>query len=775
MPDRVTIKNLSPKADFSRLPRFYTSNPAYDEFVNDYFMRHLSVDDRAIYTGGVLLGATDHMWVIEWDWWMLPWIDRGAMGLARQGGNDTDVMLDTLAGAAVDKYGYVYGAKLCSEPNNSLGGYKPTFGWPWPKYNRNYTVSKPTGWEFNDINDGARDQWIVRDIELEPGYVDNRLVGKTTGPKAELISPKFDVDVFQVPIFEIDIEYAGEKAADAVKGLRIYWTTDKSPRFSEERMVTVDFASLPPTSFPEDYAPMAGEGRARFPIYYPMCLHPEWGREGRRITRLKVVPTGSSCEGMKISLNYVRASYDIRLSTTNTTLINAVHKFYTWSGDDAYLARMMPRLRRAMIFLNEHLQGRAEGLLDQEWFVGHDGLGGDKPGHGLIASYWDLLPAGRWDIESSMQYYHALKAMAELERVAAKRGIKVSAVDVLGPDSRTRIAYRETPRSLEAIAKRVKARCEQVFWDAKTGRFVRNVDTNGKQHDYGLVHFNVLALAFGIGTDAQRASIVSWLNGSRVVPGDTSQGADIYHWRFGPRMTTVQNEDYYFWPWIFDRRNFPNAAPNYVFGNQMQNGGAVPFTSLFDLMARCGTGDQREIDRAYERTLQIKSWFDDVKAAGGKGTQFYRAYYDGHPERGMQQSPNPGGIGLDHEFLSDGSLGTEFLLHAFLGVDASEDGILSVTPAVPSQLDKIGVTNVYFRGNHVTVEAGRGYVSFEGSQIPKGDGLKARVTFRNAPPHSDVFVNGKRASATRGPKGSLTVTTDLRPVRIEVRGALSNS
>ncbi len=403
--DVVRHKNAVDKPDLSRLPRFYTSDADYDAFVNEWFMRHLSVDERGVYYGSaVCLGTVDHMWVIDWDAWMLPWIDRGAMGKARQMGSDCDVILTTIRDCAVDKYGYVFGARLCAEPNNSLGGYKPTFGWPWPKYNRNTLVDRPTGWEFNDINDGARDQWTVRDIDLAPGYVDFCLQGTIAGPNPELTSPKFDVDVFQVPIVELDIAFQAESRGRIdrlIDGLKLYWTTDTAPRFSEERMVTVDFCDLPPKDFADDYAWMAGDKSVRFPLYFPMYLHPEWGREGRRITRLRIVPYGDGAQGVTVSVNYVRASYDVRLTTSNATLINSVYKFYMWSGDTEFLSGMMPKLRRAMLFLNEHMKGREHALICTDWMVGKDGLGGDKVGHGQIGGYWDLLPTGRFDINSS--------------------------------------------------------------------------------------------------------------------------------------------------------------------------------------------------------------------------------------------------------------------------------------------------------------------------------------------------------------------------------------
>mgnify|MGYP005838201907 CR=1 FL=1 len=288
---RVELKNASPQPDFGRLPRFFTSDPDYDAFVNEYFLRHFSVDPRGIYLGGgPILGATDHMWVVEWDCWFFPWIDRGAMGLARQGNNPTDVPLTTLLTATIDKYGYVWGSRLHPEPNNALGGYRPTFGWPWPKYNRNTTVKRPTGWEFNEMADGSRAEWTCRDVVLEPGYVDHCLVGRITGPQPEIVTPAFDVDVFQVPILELDIAYQASPPHDAsrfVDALKVYWATGSEEGFAESRSVTAQCCALPPRQFPQDYAPWVSPTAARYPLYFPMYLHREWGRWRRCAAQLR--------------------------------------------------------------------------------------------------------------------------------------------------------------------------------------------------------------------------------------------------------------------------------------------------------------------------------------------------------------------------------------------------------------------------------------------------------------------------------------------------------
>ena len=731
------------KADRARLPVFRSSDPALDAFWNAYFMRHLSVDASGVYWGtGPMLGATDHLWVIEWDQWMLPWIDRAAMGRERQSGSDVDVILTTLSRCSVDKYGYVFGAFLTHEPNNSLGGYKPTFGWPWPKYNRNYTVTRPTGWEFNAPDDASHEGWTAKDIQLDARQGDFRLHGLIAGKEPRLVSPLFDCDVFQIPIVEVDIEYrssSGKDVRELVDGLRLYWTTADEPEFAEERSVGVSFSALPPRDYPDDYAEMAGSGFARYPLFFPMYLHPKWGRQGRTVTRLMLAPCRDPGSGVEVALNFVRATYDVRMATTNAALINAAARFYLWSGNPEFLGRVMPRLRRAMLFLNEHLRGRAEALICQDWFVGHDGRGGDEPGHGMIGSYWDLLPSGRYDLESSCAYYLALKNMAALEEACRRHSISIPTVSVIGPDSRARLTYGETEATLRSHAERVRRRIEKAFWSTATGRFVRNIDADGGMHDYGCVHLNLAALAWGIGTPAQRLSILSWLDG-RPVPGDASIGADIYRWRFAPRTSTRRNTDYYFWPWIWDWRN-EVGSPFRAWGDQMQDGGALPATSLWEAMARCGTDDAGQVRRALMRARAVAEWYADITAAGGDGSQFCRAYYDGHPERGKQQSPMPGGLGLDREFLSDASLGTIVPFMAFLGVDTAAEGILTVRPSVPGDLDFVEVANIHYRGQLLTIRADHQGLSVYGVSDPQRQ-CRLRLLLPLRDSQATVTVNG---------------------------------
>ena len=48
-----------------------------------------------------------------------------------------------------------------------------------------------------------------------------------------------------------------------------------------------------------------------------MFLHDKWGREGRRIKQLKIVPCGVKGLGVELKFNYIRGTYDNRLTTSN--------------------------------------------------------------------------------------------------------------------------------------------------------------------------------------------------------------------------------------------------------------------------------------------------------------------------------------------------------------------------------------------------------------------------------------------------------------------------
>ena len=267
--------------------------------------------------------------------------------------------------------------------------------------------------------------------------------------------------------------------------------------------------------------------------------------------------------------------------------------------------------------------------------------------------------------------------MAALERtIAAHPEWKVPTEDL--PSSADDLAQ---------LADAVKANAGKFFWNKGEGRFIGWQDIEGARHDYGFVFVNMEAIAYGFATPEQSRQIYDWLDGRRTVAGDTSQGADIYRWRFASRATTRRNTQDYVWPW-----SAPQSIP---WGDQIQDGGAVLGFSYYDLMARIQTLGP---DDAWKRLRAILAWFREVQNEGG-----YRAYY-AKPGRGVLQGGGPpGGLGMDQEFL-ESVLVPQVMLYGFLGFQPNADGY-TVSPRLPKDWPSLTVTGIHYHDQVFDVTA----------------------------------------------------------------------
>jgi hypothetical protein len=250
-------------------------------------------------------------------------------------------------------------------------------------------------------------------------------------------------------------------------------------------------------------------------------------------------------------------------------------------------------------------------------------------------------------------------------------------------------------------------------------------------HDYGWTFLNNEAIYHDFASPEQARSIRDWISGRRTVEGDASKGADIYHWRFGPRSSTLRNLDYYFWGW-----SNPEAIP---FGYQVQDGGAVLGWSYHDLMSILKVEGP---DAARLRLREILTWFDETQTEGG-----YRAYYAKDPQggRGTMQGANvAGGLGLDKEFF-ESILVPQVMLYGFLGFHPTADGF-SINPRLPEDWPELTITRIHLHQHVLDVKAARdGTITLSGvgpaddlllADIPRGaklstaDGLSVKVRHR---------------------------------------------
>lgn len=186
--------------------------------------------------------------------------------------------------------------------------------------------------------------------------------------------------------------------------------------------------------------------------------------------------------------------HDTRHFTTNPLYIVAAARYYAWTGDTGFLRRMMPKVRRAMQFLTENLNG-SSGLLTVDAPGGAAEHTGRENAVGV--NYWDLISHGHLDAYTNIFFYSAARAMYELELEA--RGARAA-------------------RDWQELAARIRSSYNSTFWNPDAGRYVQTVDVDGKIHDYGAVYLNLEAMAAGLPTDDMGGHILHWLdNGATEV------------------------------------------------------------------------------------------------------------------------------------------------------------------------------------------------------------------------------------------------------------------
>ncbi|HEV2295652.1 MAG TPA: glycosyl hydrolase family 65 protein [Tepidisphaeraceae bacterium] len=597
-------------------------------------------------------------------------------------------------------------ARVLSNRDIDVEGYVSTHqhdgtahanGWPFPLWHQgagigwHFVGTGVSGYEPPGLSRG--DGWKL--IGATGGAIDQRGWNiELTGPGATLQTPAFAVEVYHAPFLRLNWRASGlERSKPYVE-----WTTKDAPQFSADRRAYFAPATVngeehlaPPSNSQNTLTQRSGEVRSMIPMY----KHPAW--KGT-ITSLRIGFDNPS-PGARMILKSFHTAYDTRHNINNFNYIRGVAWYFNWTRDLAFLRHNADRARTAMHYAMDEFQTRTRKLVFTPW-VGHDGTSGVhldqdgkksiRAGRGIGNNYWDLMPFGGEDALATIYYYDALRDWADLEQAIADH----PAWNVPAG------ALRFDPADLRKHADEVKAHAGQRFWNEKTGRFIAAIDSEGARHDYGYTFMNTEAIHHGFATDEQANSILSWLSGERMVDGDTSTGADIYHFRFGPRSTTKRNVGYYFWGW-----SNPEQIP---FGYQVQDGGAVLGWSYHDLMARVKV---RGPDDAWKRLREITGWFDEVQAEGG-----YRAYYR-DPARGTMQGNNtPGGLGLDAEFV-ESVLVPQVMLYAFLGFEPGPVGF-SVNPRLPEDWPSLEIRGIHFHDAVLSVSVARDEITITATKAP---------------------------------------------------------
>jgi hypothetical protein len=533
-------------------------------------------------------------------------------------------------------------------------------GWPFPFWKQ----GGPGTWGWHFSLEGVPKGWHGTQEKTQEGWElsggedlgisDNAWNIRFTSAGAFVRTPPLLILPDQSPF--IQLRWRASGMGDAMPYLE--WTTEDAPEFGPDRRFY--------------FAPIE-ESKGIVYTMIPVFKSPAW--KGR-ITGLGI-NFDSPPSDATVGIQALFTQYDTRHNINNQNFIRGCCQYFWWTRDLNFLRDNLGRIRLALLYMMEELGGRREKCIVTP-FVGHCGRSGLEigpdgkkiihSGRGIGNNYWDLLPMGYKDAYATIHYYDALNYMAALERdIESHPEWNLPA----GP-------LRLESEEILEHAQEVRDHAGKLFWNDSNGRFVCGIDVDGESYDYGFTFINCEAIYYDFATDRQAESIMKWLSGERIVPGDTSQGEDIYHWRFGPRATTRRNVEYYGWFW--------NSPENIPWGGQVQDGGAVLGFSYHDLESRLKV---RGPDDAWKRLSEIARWFDEVQSAGG-----YREYYkDGKRGTTLQGGGQAGGLGLDHEFF-ESILVPQIIINGFLGFRPRADG-LELNPRLPKDWPQLEVTRIH--------------------------------------------------------------------------------
>ena len=793
----VNASNYTYQKESAELVHFKSSDSELDFFLNDYFKRHSGwIDENGLdqKVNSVTAGVTAKQFF--WHEWMstayYPFNSFDGFAEDRIAGLRTQ-----LTSVPVDEYGYVWQETDAVRPvDSNLSSGEHRMGWPFP-------TSKDTGnmaisWDFNGEDNTYWESNINATVKdgMFSAVVDSPM------DSIEFVSPEPKkksqrICAYYAPLLEIDLRmYTPD--ADNIEDVYIWYTTDESEEWSEDKRVSVKDKAFISYEYTPIYEHM---------LFLPMYAEEAWESDkelDRYICQVKVeiVPKPGKTLTGEFGLSYVRSTLDTRHTNNNSIFISSLRNDYDYTGDLNFLKQNITKARKAINFFMQ-MYDENRHLNDQSYLVGHDeDVTSSNRYHrtamSLSNGYWDISFMPKFDFQSNVFFYKALVDLAHLENVLASNGIEVdtAAATVLTADRKFNHGtseYTWTADKLLEIADDVLTELRKPtsadgtgFWNEETGRFVAGYAApENKWYDYGYTMWNLEAIYYGIATDEQAKSIMDWISGKRTVAQDVygSQGEDIYYFEFAPRVNTYCPEDQ------FDTtvlNGFYRDNPMEYGITQVQNGGAIMYVSFYDLMSRVSTYGAND---AYSRLSDIKDWYMDVydyyKASDNYNMypdRFYWDYYckgawknpDGltyYPQNGIkgltERGNSTGVLGIEGEFL-ESFLMIAAIPYGFFGVDSIDGKVLKIEPSLPNGLTYWGVENLAFNRvkydltmfkNSVRIDSVRGDAT----------GLSVQVVLKTDKANPNVYVNGKQTNNYTVKDGKVYVNVPLQAGSVEIR------
>ena len=754
--------------------RFVSSNADLDFFLNDFFKRHTGVveDGERLNVNSAIAGAgNEEFFNQEWISMSYYWFNGTDGAFVNEAGIPEDRIAglnERLTTVPIDDYGYVWSSNdRVRSKDTDFGEQK--MGWPFPD---NDTVSTAY-WNFdkNDSGSWSSNVSASKNDGLFGATLNNQSsnITFTSNTFSSWTSKK--IYTYYAPLLEFEVRIEDVTNVDDIV---VWYTTSSSTSFSDDKKISVKERAF------LSYDISNATGAYDHILYLPMYAQTAWGESTSvYVKQLKieiVLKSGTTLSGA-VALNYVRPTLDTRMSNNNSIYISSLRTAYDYTGDIDFLVENITRARKAYNFLMQMYDSTRQ-LKKESYLVGHGGTKEDLNWLGnatnlSIASsisqgYWDIMYMPEYDFQSNVYFQKALVDMAYLEQTLTDAGKSVTkslanvktatrgggystcAYTKYGTNANKIRTYADA--NLAAIQATKEDSNHTGFWDDEKGRFVAGYASGeGKWYDYGYVAWNLEAIYYGIATDYQAGKIMTWLE---------SEDA-LYDFVFAPRSNTVESTDML-------NGQYSAKKGEWDFGDNCQYGGAILYTSFYDIMARIQT---RGADNAFERLQAIQEWYKEVYdyyvANGSDPYDFYRYYYDNKGIQCQGVGTN-GAVGLDREFL-ESTLPLASVAYGFFGIDSLDGKTLQVAPEKPSELDFWKMENLLFNdvkydlkitGNSVQITDVRGNVS--------GLGLQIVLNYTDG---QSVYVNGVKLSSDgyTVENGKVIVNVNFGATVVEVR------
>jgi len=439
---------------------------------------------------------------------------------------------------------------------------------------------------------------------------------------------------------------------------------------------------------------------------------------------------------------YILGVYRYLAWSGDVNLLNLVDSSAVNASDKSKNRTVLEKIRLAMNFILENNNGKSGLVTITD--PNHTGVPGSN-----ATDYWDNHPEGYQSATLNIYFYAAVNAMKEIEFALGEA---------------TNEAYYKN------LLPTIKTKFNDTFWDSVDKRYISNKDSQGNVWDFGKTSIQFEAMFYGLVPEDRAKEIYKWLDGQRTISSDLfydstvsktkgTTGPDIYNkWKIAavcntkPIESIVHTNGHYWWEDVKGAITVGPGARNASYEMHLENGGAIFYTSFYDVMSRfkfLGPAN------AHSRMSVILNEYgkDRLRRDPGDGNTC------NHPTYGPVEC-NKWKIGVIGEYPESGLVPTVFI-YGYLGIDANAYG-LSLSPNFPAGLTIAGVNDLHFRGNIFDLEVhenGSNLVDKIVVSVSKGGALPVVInaTVKRVNSKYKISRNGSITEISSDVNGLLTI------------------